>query len=126
MSELLQLIHHYAEICHMVIDLLMQAAQNSSVNTSPSTPASPAPHVPQRNQPPASSHPAPYTPDQLLQVKIHLREIELPPRIRGQATSNPRDPEGSVKAPVDSSGLGQNEGTVRFMFGPARVVGNAV
>ncbi|KAI6125406.1 hypothetical protein EDD16DRAFT_1690945 [Pisolithus croceorrhizus] len=73
------------EIAHILIDLLMQAAQNPSANTSPRTPSSPSPHPSPRNQHFSSSGP-PHTPqipykfDQLLQLKIAMRENEHPPR----------------------------------------------
>jgi len=107
------------EIAHAIIDLLIQVAQNPSTNTSPRTPASPSPN-PSRNQhiSPANlsiQQPIPYKADQLMKLKIVMRETEYPPR--------PRQPLGSVDPSAlyggdDAALLGRNEGTVRFLFGP--------
>jgi hypothetical protein len=107
------------DIAHSVIDLLLQVAQNPSANTSPSTPSSPSPHPSPRN-PPFSTHHSqftsvPYKADQLIRLKIVMRETEHPPR--------PRQPLGSADPSAFYGGdeatlLGRNEGTVRFLFGP--------
>lgn len=123
------------EICHHLLDLLIHAAQNPSATTSPSTPSSPSPHnhASPRPHPSHPSHPAhplhhvpvnpppvPYKHDALMRLKIHLRETEHPAR--------PREPPGAGRdaSDADTAGLGKNEGTVRFMFGPERLVGSAV
>lgn len=54
----------------------------------------------------------------LMRLKIHLREIEHQPLPRGGENNFVRE--------TDNAGIGKNEGTVRFMFGPERVVGNAI
>jgi hypothetical protein len=107
------------DIAHSIIDLLLQVAQNPSANTSPSTPSSPSPHPSPRN-PPLSAHHShftsmPYKADQLIRLKIVMRESEHPPR--------PRQPLGSADPSAFYGGdeaalLGRNEGTVRFLFGP--------
>ncbi|KAI6044276.1 cyclin-like protein [Pisolithus marmoratus] len=116
------------EIAHILIDLLMQAAQNPSANTSPRTPSSPSPHPSPRNQHFSSSGP-PHTPqilyksDQLLQLKITMRENEHPPRPdRPLSTADL----SAVYSGNDVFHLGKNEGTVRFLFGPPGVVGHGV
>ena len=81
------------------------------MSTSPSTPASPHPARNPRvtvaeGQPP----PVPYKPDQLMRLKIVMRESERQPR--------PRESMGDVNLDADAALLGRNEGTVRFMFAP--------
>ena len=123
------LIQPYSAIAHIVIDLLIQGAQNPSANTSPTTPSSPSPHPSPRNQHLSSSHmnaqlpPVPYKADQLIRLKIVMRETEHPAR--------PRQPLGSADPSAlyggdDVALLGRNQGTVRFLFGPAGVVGHGV
>jgi len=119
------------EICHYLLDLLIFAAQNTSATTSPSTPTSPSPHaypsprshsssqlLPSHHQHQAAPPPLPYKHDMLMRLKIHLREIEHQPLPRGKDHNATRE--------ADNVGIGRNEGTVRFMFGPERVVGNAI
>ncbi|KAJ8585992.1 cyclin-like protein [Rhizopogon salebrosus TDB-379] len=116
------------EIAHVIIDLLIQAAQNPSANTSPRTPASPSPHPSPRNQHFSSTGtlqppPIPYKADQLIRLKITMRQNEHPPR--------PQQPLGSVDPSElyngnDIAMLGKNQGTVRFLFGPPGVVGQGV
>ena len=92
--------------------------QNPLANTSPSTPSSPSPH-------PSARHPhlpnvaqpvsAPYNPDQLIRLKIIMRESEHPPR--------PRQPVGSADPKAVYGGedfqlLASDKGTFRFLFGP--------
>ncbi|KAI0070261.1 cyclin-like protein [Panus rudis PR-1116 ss-1] len=114
-------VHDLEEIAHAIIDLLIQASQNPLANTSPSTPSSPHPsrlssHPSasslsfgnSKNEPP----PVPYKPDQLMRLKIVMRETEHPPRQRESAAL------GEVKAETEAAMLGRNEGTVRFLFGP--------
>lgn len=101
----------WPEIAHTIIDLLVSAAQNPVLTTSPSTPASPHParnaHMSAANvQPP----PAPYKPDQLIRLKIVMREAERPAR--------PRESMSEMNFDADAAMLGKNEGTVRFMFAP--------
>jgi CTD kinase subunit beta len=118
--------HSALAIAHAVIDLLIQSAQNHSVNTSPRTPSSPSPHPSPRNSsalPHVQSLVVPYKADQLIRLKIVMRESEHPPR--------PRQPLGSADPSAlygghDSSLLGRNEGTVRFLFGPPGIVGHGV
>jgi CTD kinase subunit beta len=116
-------------IAHAVLDLLIQGAQNPSANTSPRTPSSPSPHPSPRNSHISSALPqsqplvVPYKADQLIRLKIVMRETEHPPR--------PRQPLGNADPSAlysgnDSSLLGRNEGTVRFLFGPPGIVGNGV
>ncbi|KAG5352100.1 hypothetical protein C0989_003899 [Termitomyces sp. Mn162] len=111
-------------IAHTIIDLLLAATQNPSANTSPSTPSSPSPHLSMRNQfdkqqnllQPVTS---PYNSDQLIRLKISMRETEHPPRQR-QPLGN-ADP-SALYGGDDINLLGRNEGTVRFLFGPPGVV----
>ncbi|KAL5492759.1 CTK2_1 [Sanghuangporus weigelae] len=141
------------EICHLLLDLLIHAAQNPSATTSPSTPSSPSSHVPSPRTPhPHHSHPhphphaqqqqsfpppAPYKQDWLMRLKIHLREREHPPRPRdatswGSRISGDHGAFGSWagvedvlnrSGAIDTEGLGKNEGTVRFMFRPEGFIG---
>ncbi|KAH7890729.1 cyclin-like protein [Phlebopus sp. FC_14] len=114
------------EIAHVVIDLLIQAAQNPSANTSPRTPSSPSSHPSPRNQPsigPQVPPSIPYKSEQLIQLKITMRQDEHPPR--------PHKPLGGSDPSALYNGnevalLGKNEGTVRFLFGPSGVVGNGI
>ncbi|KAK0503929.1 cyclin-like protein [Armillaria luteobubalina] len=109
-------------IAHEMLDLLIQAAQSPSANTSPRTPSSPSPHPSPRNQHLSSTaqaiEPLPYNADQLLRLKIYLRESEHHPRYRYSF-----DPNGIDDA---SEALGKNEGTVRFLFGPPGIVGQGI
>ena len=102
-----------SEIAHSIIDLLIQGSQNSTANTSPSTPSSPHPT---RNTHPSNANaqplPAPYKFDQLMRLKIAMRETEHPPRMR-ESTGF-----GDAQAEADAMLLGRNEGTVRFLFAP--------
>ncbi|TFK40848.1 cyclin-like protein [Crucibulum laeve] len=115
------------DIAHTVLDLLIQGLQNPSANTSPSTPSSPVPHLSHSHQQGQNqqhqAQPAPYNADQLLRLKIAMRETEHPPR--------PRQPLGNADPSAlyggeDNNLIGRNEGTVRFLFGPPGVVGNGV
>ena len=110
---------HFQEIAHAIIDLLLQVAQNPSANTSPSTPSSPSPHPSPRNQAFSGFNsqftPVAYKADQLIRLKIVMREGEHAPR--------PRQPLGVTDPSAayggdEASLLGRNEGTVRFLFGP--------
>lgn len=104
------------EIAHPIIDLLMQGGQNAA-NTSPSTPSSPHPmRNPHSSNP--QPQPVPYKPDQLMRLKIAMREVEHPPR--------PREPLwlGEMQAEEDAMMLGRNDGTVRFLFAPPTYTGD--
>lgn len=110
---------HALDISHTMIDLILQSAQNPSANTSPSTPSSPSPHLSSRHQHLSHANtqppPSPYNADQLIRLKIVMRETEHPTR--------PRQPLGSADPSAlyggdDNQLLGRNEGTVRFLFGP--------
>ncbi|KAF9013220.1 cyclin-like protein [Cyathus striatus] len=110
------------DIAHQIIDLLIQNIQSPSANTSPSTPSSPAPHLSHRDRTLQPQHPtSPYKSDQLIRLKIAMRETEHPPR--------PRQPLGTADPSALYSGednnlLGRNEGTVRFLFGPPGIGDN--
>jgi len=115
------------EIAHTVIDLLVQGAQSPSANTSPRTPSSPSPHPSPRSQHPLASMNAtpavPWKADQLIRLKIAMRQTEHP--------SRPRQPLGTADPSALYSGedvalLGRNEGTVRFLFGPPGVAGQEI
>lgn len=122
------------EICHLLLDLLIHAAQNTSATTSPSTPSSPSPHTHPSPRAPHSSHPLflaqqaalpspppiPYKHDTLMRLKIHLRETEHAPRTR-ILTNDTNKLEELLGKGGDASALGKNEGTVRFVFGPERL-----
>ncbi|KAI0953135.1 hypothetical protein AcW1_007437 [Taiwanofungus camphoratus] len=104
------------EIAHAIIDLLIMASQNPYANTSPTTPSSPSPHMPRNQHQPAAVHaqlpPVPYKTDQLIRLKIVMRESEYPPRERESSISN------QLHLEKEASLLGRNEGIVRFLFGP--------
>lgn len=114
-------------IAHAVIDLLIQAAQTPSANTSPRTPSSPSPHPSPRNPhlssalPKPEPLPAPYKADQLMRLKIIMRETEHRPRARQPLGT--QDP-SALYGGDEASMLGRNEGTVRFLFGPPSTLGN--
>jgi len=109
------------EIVHAILDLLIAAAQNPLANTSPATPSSPSPHM-SRSQHHSSNpnlhslQPAPYKADQLIRLKIVLRESEHERRPRESAAPN------ELHAETQAALLGRNEGTVRFLFGPPGAV----
>ncbi|KAH8104709.1 cyclin-like protein [Cristinia sonorae] len=123
------------EIAHPIIDLFIQAAQNPLTSTSPTTPSSPHPtsRPSTSSNNPASSTPAPYNADQLMRLKIVMRESEYPPR--------PRLGSANVDGMLDSSMSGMHMGgmgvgslgsggrsesggvvTTRFMFAPPGMV----
>lgn len=107
----------HAVIVHSLLDLLISAAENPSASTSPSTPSSPSPYSRANtnlHNPPPPPPPAPYKSDQLMRLKIAMRENEHPPRSRTPLlTDSPRE------SPVNlNMNIGRNEGTVRFLFGP--------
>lgn len=98
-------------ICHTLLDLLISQTQNPSANTTPNTPSSPSPHISR-----VAMHiplPASHTSDQLMRLKIAMRETEHEPRSR-----TPLLGEGSHDFPDGADAIGRNEGTVRFLFGP--------
>ena len=125
-------------ICHELLDLLIYVAQNTSTSTStthsPSTPSSPprtphqrSSHLPLTQQQKQSSFvpdAPPYKHDFLLRLKIKLRDEEWPEKSRTQLTENNKkhawvDP---IIEEGETGRLGKNEGTVRFVFGPERLV----
>ena len=110
-----------ADFAHTFLDLLLQFTQSTSTSasTSPSTPSSPSPHLSNRER---QLHTAqhPYKADQLIRLKIAMRETEHAPRRRKPLGNS--DP----SALYSSEKLGQNEGTVRFLFFPLRFEGDAV
>ncbi|KAF8449066.1 cyclin-like protein [Boletus edulis BED1] len=116
------------EIAHLIVDLLIQAAQNTSANTSPRTPSSPSPHPSPRTQHYSSTGspqppPVPYKADQLIHLKIAMRQNEYPPRpSQPLAGSDPSELYSGEEVAL----LGKNEGTVRFLFGPPGIVGQEV
>lgn len=57
--------------------------------------------------------PAPHTSDQLMRLKIAMRENEHTPRSR-----TPILGDGYHDFPDGADAIGRNEGTVRFLFGP--------
>lgn len=101
------------DFAHTILDLLIQYTQNPSANTSPSTPSSPSPHLSARDRQASQQQlQSPYKPDQLIRLKIAMRETEHPPRRRKPLDG--LDP----SALYNSNSIGQNEGTVRFLFSP--------
>ena len=113
------------EIAHAIIDLLIGATQNPAANTSPHTPSSPSPHLSHSTGQQALPRPppVPYKADQLIRLKIVMRETEHPPRNRESATGGEEDVFSFNKS--DSTLLGRNDKTVRFMFGPPAMVDDA-
>ena len=103
----------FLDFAHTILDLLIQYTQNPSANTSPSTPSSPSPHPSARDRQASQQQlQSPYKPDQLIRLKIAMRETEHPPRRRKPLDG--LDP----SALYNSNSIGQNEGTVRFLFSP--------
>ena len=106
------------EIAHAVIDLLISAAQmsNPTANTSPPTPSSPSPHLNRggAHATPAPASLVPYTADQLIRMKIVMRETDHPARTRESwGGSEIRNFEKT-----NAELLGRNDKSVRFMFHP--------
>ena len=98
-------------ISHALLDLLISQTQNPSASTTPNTPSSPSPHISR-----AAMHiaaPAPHTSDQLMRLKIAMRENEHPARSRSPILGD-----GYHDSPDGADAIGRNEGTVRFLFGP--------
>ncbi|KAI0632022.1 cyclin-like protein [Trametes polyzona] len=108
------------EIAHAVIDLLIafSQSQNPGANTSPATPSSPHPHLSRSGHGHGAPPPvyAPYKADQLIRLKIVMRETEHPPRTRESVALT----EPSYQA--SESPFYKNEKTVRYMFYPEELV----
>ncbi|KAI0031078.1 cyclin-like protein [Vararia minispora EC-137] len=100
-------------IAHALLDILIAAAQNPTAATSPSTPSSPSPNLSRaQQQPHAAPVQSPWKPDYLVRLKIAMRECEHPPRDRIPLID-------AREAERQYALLGRNEGTLRFLFGPA-------
>ncbi|KAJ7288232.1 cyclin-like protein, partial [Mycena rebaudengoi] len=113
-------------IAHTVIDLLIQGAQSQTLNTSPRTPSSPSPHPSPRTPHPLTEpqpQTIPYNADQLIRLKIVMRQTEHAQRAR-QPLGN-ADP-SALYSGEDVALLGRNEGTVRFLFCPPGVLGHEI
>ncbi|KAI0352651.1 cyclin-like protein, partial [Trametes cingulata] len=117
------------EIAHAIIDLLISFSQNPAANTSPHTPSSPHPHLSRGPghghghgpQTPAAQVYAPYKADQLIRLKIVMRESEHPPRQReSMATEEPNY--NANQSPFLGSTYSQDGKTVRYMFAPPALV----
>ena len=99
-------------ISHALLDLLISQTQNPSASTTPNTPSSPSPHISRAAAALHIAAPSPHTSDQLMRLKIVMRETEHPARSRTPVLGDGyHDPDGS-------DAIGRNEGTVRFLFGP--------
>ncbi|EJD43880.1 cyclin-like protein [Auricularia subglabra TFB-10046 SS5] len=87
------------DICHTLVDLFLLYAppSTSPANATPSSP--PAPWT------------APTAADKLTRLKVSMRETDHRPRPRRQVPPNPDDEQ-------QQQPLGNNDNTVRFMFGP--------
>ncbi|KAJ3753793.1 cyclin-like protein [Lentinula raphanica] len=108
-------------IAHIMVDLLIQRAQTTA-NTSPATPSSPSPHPSPRNAYLSSlqpNHTNPYNTDQLIRLKIAMRESDHDPRPR----ESWQDPDSASS--VGREVIGRNEGTVRFLFEPPGFAGRS-
>ncbi|EAU86072.2 hypothetical protein CC1G_07151 [Coprinopsis cinerea okayama7 len=107
------------DIAHTVLDLFIQSSQNPSANTSPSTPSSPHPHSSSHRQQLPQILQSPWKPEQLIRLKIAMREKELP-----RKPPQPMDMQSDLNTALQRSAAaatnygGKNEGTVRFLFGP--------
>lgn len=109
------------EIAHAVTDLLISAAQTPNTNTSPQTPSSPSPHLSRSSNAPSTTIHVPYKADQLIRLKIVMRETEHPPRSRVSATYG-----ADIEFDRSNSALlGRNDKTVRFMFAPPGMMDDA-
>jgi len=127
------------DIAHTFLDLLITYTQSSaSTNTSPSTPSSPSPHLSRQPYLPQSQlsqqqqqqqhfSPYQYNADQLIRLKIFMRQTEHKPRARmpwGLRSGNSAESDGgTAKTGSSKTGssnvMGQNEGTTIFSFLPA-------
>lgn len=106
-------------IAHIVLDLLTTGMQQTlSTNTSPRTPQSPAAHTAAKShnvhnvQSSLQLHT--YSTDSLMRLKIAMRKNEHKARRRDPVGQNPE-----IDGQQDTGSMGKNEGTVRFLFGPA-------
>ncbi|KAH9980355.1 cyclin-like protein [Lactifluus volemus] len=102
---------HFLAISHALLDLLISQTQNPSANTTPNTPSSPSPHGSRAAL--QVSAPVSYTLDQLMRLKIAMRENEHRPRSRTPVLGD-----AYHDFPDGADAIGRNEGTVRFLFGP--------
>ncbi|KAF8889995.1 cyclin-like protein [Gymnopilus junonius] len=99
------------DFAHTILDLFVQFSQNPSANTSPSTPSSPSPNLATRDRHASQQQQYPYKADYLIRLKIALREKKYKTR--------PKKPLGpDPSALYTNEKIGQNEGTVRFLFFP--------
>jgi CTD kinase subunit beta len=120
---------HITEIAHVTMDLLLhESSSSSSTHTSPSTPQSPSPYSHSHSHPSplpvqAPSPSFPHHLDHLTRLKIFMREKDVP-RERKRSfefgtSQGMKDGSGSGDKVIgEAEGLGKNEGTVRFLFGP--------
>ncbi|KAI0822015.1 cyclin-like protein [Trametes gibbosa] len=108
------------EIAHAVVDLLVafSQSQNPAANTSPATPSSPHPHLSRSGHGHGTPAPvyAPYKADQLIRLKIVMRETEHPPRARESVAAE------EPGYDTNESPFHGGEKTVRYMFAPADMV----
>ena len=114
----------------MIMDLLLHESNSaSSTHTSPSTPQSPSPYGVSFSNPSSQTSGIPQPsipchPDQLTRLKIIMRESDVPrERKRNQPMGysmpgSSRDVGDSAKLSKEAAGLGNNQGTTRFVFGP--------
>jgi len=116
------------DIAHTFLDLLITYTQSSS-NTSPSTPSSPSPHLSRQPHLPQShlsqqqqqQHLSlyQYNADQLIRLKIFMRQTEHKPRPRMPwGFPGGESAEGGTIKSGSSNVMGQNEGTTIFSFFP--------
>jgi len=122
------------DIAHTFLDLLITYTQSSaSTNASPSTPSSPSPHIPRQPhlpQPHLSQQQQQqqhlslyqYNADQLIRLKIFMRQTEHKPRSRtlGGLVGSGSNTVAEISGNSKSAGVieGQNEGTTIFSFCP--------
>ncbi|KAG8926786.1 hypothetical protein FRC02_008681 [Tulasnella sp. 418] len=120
------------DICHSLLDLLLSFSSNTSHSSlsyfqSPTTPTSPSPHPsPNPNssglQAAGGGRGVMQSSAKLTQLKISLREKEHEPRVRLPLSKT--DPSIGISAAgvnglaAEAEGIGRNEGTTRFLFGP--------
>jgi len=113
------------DVVHIMLDLLssMSSSLSTALTTSPSTPSSPSPYstVAYVSNPNASPNSSPAvallsSSTSITRLKIALKENEHEPRER--APLSQIDPTVEFGANPEAEGLGRNEGTVRFLFGP--------
>jgi CTD kinase subunit beta len=121
---------YFPDIAHTFLDLLITYTQSSaSANTSPSTPSSPSPHLSRQSHPPQShlsqqqqqQHLSlyQYNADQLIRLKIFMRQTEHKPRPRTPPSGSNTDSAGNKSGTTSViEGIGQNEGTTIFSFFP--------